>query len=90
VHAFAWIFVLASMTPSVILGKGRSVLMQFIVCLTLTLTAVWFPDIFSLFVGRELVDQVLKLAIWLEKPWLAGLYLSIPYLMMLSVDLREN
>jgi len=64
--------------------------MQFIVCLTLTLTAVWFPDIFSLFVGRELVNQVLKLAIWLEKPWLAGLYLSIPYLMMLSVDLREN
>jgi len=30
------------------------------------------------------------LAVWLENPWLAGLYLSIPYLMMLSVDLREK
>ena len=90
VHAFAWIFVLASMTPSVILGKGRSVLMQFVVCLTLTLAAVWFPDIFSLVVGREFVDRVLRLAVWLENPWLGGLYLSIPYLMMLSVDLRER
>lgn len=90
VHAFAWIFVLASMTPSVILGKGRSVLLQFIVCLTVTLAAVWFPDIFSLVVGREYVDQVLRLAVWLENPWLAGLYLSIPYLMMLSVDLGER
>lgn len=90
VHAFAWIFVLASMTPSVILGKGRSVLLQFIVCLTVTLAAVWFPDIFSLVVGREYVDKVLRLAVWLENPWLAGLYLSIPYLMMLSVDLSER
>jgi len=90
VHAFAWIFVLASMTPSLILGKGRSVLMQFMVCLTLTLTAVWFPEIFSLVVGREFVDQVLRLAVWLENPWLASLYLSLPYLTMLSVDLREK
>lgn len=90
VHAFAWIFVLASMAPSVILGKGRSVLMQFVVCLTLTFAAVWFPDVFSLAAGREFVDQVLRLAVWLENPWLAGLYLSIPYLMMLSVDLSDK
>jgi len=90
VHAFAWIFVLASMTPSVILGKKRSVLMEFIVCLILAFAAVWFPDIFSLVVGREFVDQVLRLAVWLENPWLAGFYLSIPYLMMISVDLNQK
>lgn len=90
VHAFAWIFVLASMAPSVILGKGRSMFMLFVVCLTLTFVAISGPDIFSLVVGREFVDRVLRLAVWLENPWLAGLYLLVPYLLMLSVDLSDK
>lgn len=90
VHAFAWIFVLASMVPSVILGKGRSVLMQFIVCLTLTFTAVWFADIFSLIVGRGFSEQIYELAFWFENPLLSILYLSAPYLLMLYVDIRER
>ena len=48
VHAFASVFVLSSLIPSVILGKERSVLIQFLVCLTLAFIAVSFMDIFSL------------------------------------------
>lgn len=88
VHAFAWIWVLSSMVPSVILGQGRSVLVQFLVCLILAFGAVSFADIFSFLVGTEFVERIFKMSILLESPWLAGLYLLIPYLMMFSVDLR--
>ena len=40
IHTFAWIFVLASVVPSIILGKGRSILLQFFLCLTLTFVAI--------------------------------------------------
>ena len=39
IYAFAWVFVLSSIIPSLILGRDRGVFTQFIVCLTLTLTA---------------------------------------------------
>ena len=39
VHSFAWVFVLSSVIPSLLLGKKRSVLVQFFVCLTLALVA---------------------------------------------------
>jgi len=51
-HAFAWVFVLSSLIPSVILGKERSTLIQFLVCLMLAFVAVSFTDIFSLSWGE--------------------------------------
>jgi len=35
-------------------------------------------------------ERIFEMAPWLEKPWLAGLYLSTPYLTMLCVDLGER
>ncbi|MEJ2272333.1 MAG: hypothetical protein P8X91_07620 [Candidatus Bathyarchaeota archaeon] len=45
VHSFAWIFLLSSAIPSLILGKGRGVLIQFGVCLTLAFLAFIVQDI---------------------------------------------
>lgn len=39
---------------------------------------------------RNSVELIFEMAAWLEKPWLASLYLSAPYLMMLCVDLGER
>jgi hypothetical protein len=42
IYAFTWIFVLSSVIPSVILGKERSVLLQYAVVLALTLIAFFY------------------------------------------------
>jgi len=97
-HAFAWVFVLSSLIPSVILGKERSVLIQFLVCLTLAFVTVSFADILPLisvipffpYLEENSVEQIFRMVTWLEKPWLAGLYLSAPSLVMLCIDLCER
>jgi hypothetical protein len=54
IYAFSWIFVLSSVIPSIILGRERSVLMQFVVCLLLTLLALSINDVLLFFGGMEL------------------------------------
>ena len=90
IHAFAWIFVLSSVIPSIILGKGRSVLLQFFLCLTITLVAISVEDIFTLFMGTQATAQVQNAASVFRNPLAAGMYLSAPYLIMLYLDLRER
>jgi len=44
IHSFAWIFLLSSVIPALLLGKERGVLVQFGVCLTLAfLTLLKMP-----------------------------------------------
>ena len=88
IHAFAWIFVLSSVIPSVILGKGRSVLVQFFLCLTLVLVATLVED--ALKVMMEPIYQLGSVLTWLRNPILAGVYLSVPYLFMLYLDIRSR
>jgi hypothetical protein len=93
IHAFAWIFVLASVIPSAILGKGRSVLLQFFLCLTLTLVAVSVEDIFTFILGADTRMEVQALSGVFMNPVIASLYLSAPYVFMLYLDIsskREN
>jgi len=90
VHTFAWIFVLSSVIPSIILGKGRSVLLQFFLCLTVTFVAVSVEDILTLIMGAEPTAQVQNMAILFQNPIVAGVYLSAPYLTMLYLDIRER
>jgi hypothetical protein len=87
VYAFAWVFLLSSVIPSVILGKGRSVLVQFIVCLTLTLLAFVFQDALTAHATKPLAD-LLYLAFLFQNPILAIGYLSMPYILMLILDLN--
>lgn len=81
IHAFAWIFVLSSVIPSIILGK-RSILLQFLLVLTITLVAMFFENI--------LAQQMQNLFVWFQNQLIAGIYLSAPYLFMLYLDLHSR
>jgi hypothetical protein len=86
IHSFAWIFLLASVIPSVILGKERSVLVQFGVCLALTLLTFLIQDALAGLNGT--LDQILGLAPIFHNPLLAAAYLAIPYLLMIGFDIN--
>jgi hypothetical protein len=87
-YAFAWVFVLSSVIPSVILGKERSVLVQFFVCLTLTFVAFLIQD--TLVNSGRPIDQILSIAELFNNPFIAMSYLSMPILLMLMLDIRSR
>jgi len=76
IYAFAWVFVLPSAIPSKILGGELSVI-QFLVCLTLTLSAFIILDLVKNASGAA-VDQILSFASLLNNPFLVALYLAAP------------
>ncbi len=77
---------MSSVIPSLILGKERGVLVQFGVCLTLSVLAFVIQDALIGFSGA--MDQILGLAPLFQNPALAAAYLSIPYLLMMGFDIR--
>jgi len=87
VYAFAWTFVLSSVIPSLLLGKERGVLVQFFVCLTLTFLAFVLLDLMELYAGASLA-QLLSFAFVFTNPILAGLYLALPYIVMIGLDVK--
>jgi hypothetical protein len=89
VHAFAWVFVLSSVIPSLLLGKKRSVLVQFFVCLTLALVAFVIQDSVSVYLSGQ-SQVLLGVAFLLGNPFLAVVYLSVPYLFMVTIDIRAR
>jgi hypothetical protein len=89
IYAFTWIFVLSSVIPSVILGKERSILIQYLVVLALTLIAFFMADILQAAAGIQ-VKQIFEAAAFLQNPILAGVYLAIPYLFMIGLDIRAR
>jgi hypothetical protein len=89
IYAFTWIFVLSSVIPQVILGKQRSVLIQYVVVLILTLLAFFMADILQAVSGIR-ISQIFEAATFLKNPLLAGIYLSIPYLFMIGLDIRSR
>jgi len=89
IHAFAWVFLLSSAIPSVILGKGRGVLVQFFVCLTLTFSAFIVQDIITTYQNRS-IGQIFSLEALFHNPFLAIGYLSLPYLLMLAFDINSR
>jgi hypothetical protein len=88
IHAFAWVFLLSSAIPSVILGKGKGVLAQFFVCLTLTFSAFVIQDVIT-FGGRS-IDQIFSLSVLFHNPFLAVGYLLVPYFLMLILDINSR
>jgi len=89
IHAFAWVFVLSSVIPSLLLGKKRSVLVQFFVCLTLALVAFVIQDSMSVYLSGQ-SQVLLGVAFLLGNPLLAVVYLSVPYLFMVTIDIRAR
>ena len=92
VYAFAWVFVLSSIIPGLILGRERSVLVQFAVCLTLTLLGLELVRVINESWGFDLTNAEVIMA----NPYMqifsniffAAFYLALPYIFMLSVDYR--
>lgn len=87
IHSFAWIFLLSSVIPSVLLGKQRGVLVQFGLCLTLAVLANVIQGAI-IDIGQGPLDQILGLAFLFQNPLIATGYMSVPYLLMLWFDIR--
>jgi hypothetical protein len=93
VYAFAWVFVLSSIIPTLILGKERSVLVQFIVCLTLTLLGLILVDVLKGY-GFDLSNPTMLLANpytqIFNSLFFAAFYLALPYVFMIGIDIRSK
>jgi hypothetical protein len=87
IHSFAWIFLLSSVIPALLLGKQRGVLVQFSLCLTLAFLAFVIQDILT---GFGFLDQILGLSHIFYNPILAFVYLSVPYILMIGFDIRSK
>lgn len=87
IHSFAWIFLLSSVIPALLLGKERGVLTQFALCLTLALLAFIIQDALA---TSGALDQILTQAPIFRNPILALAYLSVPYFLMLWLDIRTR
>jgi hypothetical protein len=84
VYAFTWIFVLSSVIPSVLLGKERSILSQYFVCLVLAFLAFSIQDLLLAYGGVQ-IQRLFTSATFLNNPVLAVIYLIIPYLVMVGI-----
>ena len=87
IHSFAWIFLLSSFIPSLLLGKQRGVLVQFGLCLTLAVLANIVQGAVA-DISQGPLDQILGVAPLFQNPVLATGYMSLPYLLMVWFDIR--
>ena len=87
IHSFAWIFLLSSFIPSLLLGKQRGVLVQFGLCLTLAVLANIVQGAVA-DISQGPLDQILGVAPLFQNPVLAAGYMSLPYLLMVWFDIR--
>ena len=83
INAFAWVFVLSSVIPSIILGKERGILVQFFVCLILTVVSFVILDAIQT-VG--MLNQLLGATFLFSNIFFAVLYLALPYIAMVGID----
>jgi hypothetical protein len=89
IYAFAWVFVLSSVIPSILLGKGRSVLIQFLVCLALTLIALTLQDQLTSYATQPIAG-LSSITSLLQNPIFATGYLFMPYVFMITLDIRAR
>ena len=87
VYAFSWIFLLSSVLPALLLGKERSILIQYLVCMVLTLLALTAQNFLSI---HDRLQSILGVSVFLERPYLAIVYLLIPFIFMLTMDARSK
>lgn len=90
IHAFAWVFVLSSVIPSVLLKKRNSVLIQFLACLMLALIPIWVKDNLHLYTDSQFVEQIFSMSGLFNNPLFAASFLLAPYIFMLSLDIYSR
>ncbi len=89
VYGFAWVFILASAIPNAILGKERRVLTQFFLCLSLTFLALIMVDVLEGYLNISMT-QFLGLSHFFNNFVVATLYLAIPYILMIALDIHTR
>jgi hypothetical protein len=85
VYAFSWITILSSVLSYLLLGRGRSVLVQYVVCLVLTSIALSSSQIPII---RGYVESIIGFSVYLGEPVSAVVYLLTPFVLMLVIDVR--
>jgi hypothetical protein len=85
IYSFTWIFVLSSVIPSMIAGKEKGFLVQYLIVLILSLVAFFMPDILHAVAGIQLKEAVTSITI-LQNPAVAIVYLAVPYMFMVAID----
>jgi len=90
IYAFAWVYLLSSVIPTVFLGKKCSIFVQFLVSMSLTFLAFIIQDGLIILFETETIDQILNLGIYLNNAVIAAGYLAIPYLLMIGLDLQAR
>lgn len=88
INAFAWVFILTSLLPSIL--SKNSVFIQFITCLTLAVTAAEAPNLIAAVTPNTITQLMTVTAKPLQNFILAALYLSLPYAVLLWLDLRSK
>ena len=89
IYGFAWVFLLSSALPSAILGKERGVLVQFFLCLALTFLSIIMVDVLATYANVS-VDQFTGLSLFFNNLVLASLYLAIPYILLIGLDIHSR
>ena len=89
VYGFAWVFLLSSAIPGAILGKERGVIVQFFLCLSLTFLALVMVDVLEGFLNVSM-SQFLGLSYLFSNFVVASLYLTIPYILMIALDIHSR
>lgn len=89
IYGFAWVFILSSAIPGAILGKERGVLVQFFLCLAVTFLSIIMVDVLATY-AQVSMDQFLGLSFFFNNLVLASLYLAIPYILMIGLDIRSR
>ena len=91
VCSFAWMFVLSSVISELIFGKQKRIFVQFLIGLALTAAAGGLFDVFK-WAGWDLSNPNTLLsnryAQVFGNAWFSALYLSVPFLFMIAIDVR--
>ena len=89
IYGFAWVFLLSSAIPGAILGKERGVLVQFFLCLALTFLSIIMVDVLATYANLS-IDNFLGLYLFFNNLVLASLYLAIPYILLIGLDIQSR
>ena len=90
IHAYAWVFVLTSVVPSILLKKRASVLTQFLACLMLTVAPIWVRDNLHYYTDTQVVDRIFNMSDLFRDPLYAAIFLLAPYILMISLDIHSR
>ena len=89
IHSFAWIFLISSVIPSRIFGKERSVFLQFLVCLILSLSPLIVQELIPEMYYQVSNGHYFNLNLLFNNYFFSFIYLIAPYVLMTVIDMSS-